>query len=68
MDKRNDRIQSTLRPYQIVIRNKLFFNFIEKIFKIDPEERENATNLLKDEFFKVKPEELNKRRRMLFSS
>ena len=50
LDKRNDRIQETLRPYRMVIRNKLFQNFIARIFKIDPDLRATATQLLKDSF------------------
>lgn len=60
MDKRNERIQATLRPYHIVIRNKLFYSFMCKIFQVDPEERANAAELLNHNFLKSNLKEIEK--------
>lgn len=60
VDKRNDRIQETLRPYRLVIRNKLFQYFIARIFKIDPEQRVGASDLLNDSFITTKSKDLVK--------
>ena len=67
VDKRNERIQATLRPYHMVIRDELFYNFIYKIFRIDPEERLNASELLNDPFFKVKTPVSNQQNKYMYS-
>lgn len=50
MDKRNERIYTTLRPYNIVIRDGLFMDFMDKIFQIDPQKRLNSKALLNHAF------------------
>jgi hypothetical protein len=61
-EKQNYAIYKTLRPHFLVIKHQRFNLFIQKLLKIDPQKREIAENLLKDDFlaypvnyFQMKP-------------
>ena len=51
----------------MVIRDKLFYNFIYRIFRIDPDERSNASELLKDPFLKVETPFLELENKYMYS-